>query len=1079
MRKIRIIISLILMTMVLLILFPKSYGLEDQYAIEFYLANTANGSTEINDISELKPILYEGKYYFEIDLMAKGVGGDVKLSGFELELTGKSLESISKITTAKYKYNSGPPFFQEESINVWNANNSSNAPLLMSVILTDSYKNIDINVDISESGTKLLTLMIVNDGSTDFDIGLDFGLYGGASWRIDSASVVEYTNYALKKLTVGNPNSGPNSNLSSLEITGASNTKYETSIGEVLLETQPIELTYQDSLKELNIKTTKEKASATQEIHIKRNGKLIPHSTAIPYQTGDELIITVTDGESVTPYIRPITVEDPSSNTEIELTTDKPSEISKEESGDFTIKVSFSVTDLTITVIPLEFATASKTTIELTQLSVIDPHVETITITAEDGTTKKPVTITVIREKGNDDKTIDLKVNGETVLGNDHLILEEIDTFTLTATPNVSTTKVEYSYDNGQSYSSKNLPQTLIKGEEKIVYIKITSEDGTSEIRQIKVSREKSSNTELKNLMIKEDGFDEVSLVYNAQKGAYEYILKSNDSSNVVVTTYDQEKQIITLKNKDRQVIDKIIKKGDLVFGENQFYIHVQAENGKDFEEYSLIIIKQSDLKDIIGLEIQDMDKNYATIVKDVDEFVRSGNDFSYELAYAQTSKIRLIITSSERSTIKNSYNSNNEHYVDFTFTSTNKQDHFIAIEVKAENGTIGNYTITITRKEADSNNFLTDIKVNNISVPEFSKEKFEGYKTMVLDRNQNSVNFQVTKESTLSTVEYFVAGQKQSSSQIPLEPGVLKEVEIRVTAENKKPQSYYINVIAGSRLNEITNINLSNIPATLFTFNSKTYVYNISVPYTTEFTKVTATASPYAKISGLATYDLEEGKTVSFDVYATSESQEESEIKYTFNITRQEARTYKNLEELEVEIDGKSTVLNPHQTDPTYKIRIDQHIQNITITASVKGDQGETIVGKPGTGFEQKYSIVEGPTGTTITITVIAEDKSTKEYKIIVIRANDNNEIDFVTIDGNVHSISTFDSNNTLTLNDVPYTTDKLSFVANLVDSRAKLTYNPNLISGNWVLSEGENEITFFATSEYGTKGKEYKVVV
>ena len=114
----------------------------------------------------------------------------------------------------------------------------------------------------------------------------------------------------------------------------------------------------------------------------------------------------------------------------------------------------------------------------------------------------------------------------------------------------------------------------------------------------------------------------------------------------------------------------------------------------------------------------------------------------------------------------------------------------------------------------------------------------------------------------------------------------------------------------------------------------------------------------------------------------------------------------------------------------------------------------------------------------TEISIIVQDEAKNIKEYKIKVTRANDNNNIQSIEINHTEYLLSSF-TDKKLILENVPYSTDKLLFLVHLEDQYASYTTSKTLINDNWLLEEGENRITFYATSEYGRNGETYEVVV
>ena len=184
-------------------------------------------------------------------------------------------------------------------------------------------------------------------------------------------------------------------------------------------------------------------------------------------------------------------------------------------------------------------------------------------------------------------------------------------------------------------------------------------------------------------------------------------------------------------------------------------------------------------------------------------------------------------------------------------------------------------------------------------------------YATVIINRSSVSFNVEGFKESPKATIEYYLDGDLQANNQLSIQPGTKVLVEVKVIAQNGMSYTYSFYVAAQSIENDVLSASLLNVPLDQFTFNPGTYVYNITVPYTVTATKLTATASQYATLTGTGDYILSEG-TTTIVLYATSESGQKSDKTYTFNITRQAARNYNLLESLQLIYDGKTVNLIP-----------------------------------------------------------------------------------------------------------------------------------------------------------------------
>src|SRR5690606_33937675 len=216
--------------------------------------------------------------------------------------------------------------------------------------------------------------------------------------------------------------------------------------------------------------------------------------------------------------------------------------------------------------------------------------------------------------------------------------------------------------------------------------------------------------------------------------------------------------------------------------------------------------------------------------------------------------KVRIVVTSSPRSTITGTFNGQSQTnmvYYDKEFTTTNQQTLSTGtLKVTAENSMAEDYVIQVTRKAADTNRYLSDLRVNNVTLDGFAKTKFNGYATVIINRSSVSFNVEGFKESPKATIEYYLDGDLQANNQLSIQPGTKVLVEVKVIAQNGMSYTYSFYVAAQSIENDVLSASLLNVPLDQFTFNPGTYVYNITVPYTVTATKLTATASQYATLT-------------------------------------------------------------------------------------------------------------------------------------------------------------------------------------------------------------------------------------
>lgn len=944
------------------------------------------------------------------------------------------------------------------------------------------------NVLITEEGTQLSWIFLNLDITKLTDnFSIDF-TFSDAGYQPPTGNSVQYTNSQIKfSLVVGDPAAEPDSTLKELTISG-SESVYENSVDDINLDDN-ITITYQDSLIGIDIAPITNSATATFEVLLNDE----PYSSPTILIDNDVFKIIVTDEDKTTTYTRTISITEASNNVSATLDTNKEvNVIYFDGNNTFTIELPYSITELNV--MPNLFdrnASTNKETLSFSNLLVGIPSENTFIVTAEDGTTTKEYEVKVVRKEGNSNTDIIANVNGDNIHFNSEqetyiytLPLNQ-DSYTLMAEGFESSTNVTYSED-GNVYSSNIIQNSIIKGGSDTIYLKAISENGTEKIYTITIERTKSNNTSLNSVEITEHPiFSPFELTFNVLRNRYEYTLKDLTSTNLTLTIHDkvEEYQTIEFLDENRQLISQNIDAQLLQNGDNIFYIKVIAQNGSDYSEYQLVIIKQSDEREITNIVIQDRDRSFQEVDQSLYQIAYSGNDIIFTFNYETIKNIRVVITTSQRSTISGQYSgrpSNNNAYYDFSFTLTSKQVFTTnQITVTAENGLSTNYKIDVERLAADNNNNLTDIKINDISLFGFQSNKYDNYETVMINRNSNSFNILGIKESDKSTVEYYINNIKQTSNQLSILPGNKVTVEIRVTAQDLSQVKYFINVSAQSEENELLNIEISNINAGLFVFDRDQHEYNISVASSITAVSISATASDYATIIGTGDYILTENQTVKITVYARSESGIDSGEKYVINIFRNPARNYNNLENLELEYDGNTHVLIPGSSQTTFTHRVDNRVEEVLIRATITGDNGEKILNTVGNTYSRLEQITSGPSGESFTITVQAENGNTKVYTIKIIRANNISTIDSLTIDGTNYNVDQF-IDGTLSLPSLAYSKDRLEVSTNLTDELSTVLYSPNLNNGYWIFNNhGELILTITVTAQDGVTKTNYQVKV
>ena len=177
----------------------------------------------------------------------------------------------------------------------------------------------------------------------------------------------------------------------------------------------------------------------------------------------------------------------------------------------------------------------------------------------------------------------------------------------------------------------------------------------------------------------------------------------------------------------------------------------------------------------------------------------------------------------------------------------------------------------------------------------------------------------------------------------------------------------------------ELSNITLTNgelSPA----FNPSTTTYNATI--NSDKTNISATAPNGTKISGTGEQTLNEGETKSVKITATSANG--SKKTYTINLTRPQADKSDNHFLKSITFNGE--VINIEQDKSTYSLIVKNEVKTVDLKYELEDTKSSATVKGP---EELEIGV------NTFTITVTAEDGSTKEYKLLVTRQDVKNIVD------------------------------------------------------------------------------------
>lgn len=512
----------------------------------------------------------------------------------------------------------------------------------------------------------------------------------------------------------------------------------------------------------------------------------------------------------------------------------------------------------------------------------------------------------------------------------------------------------------------------------------------------------------------------------------------------------------------------------------NTLKIYVTAENGTDKQTIIIYVtVKDDDNK------INDID---ASCTKEINEISFTEGTFSYDLGTVpyDTEKVVFDITLANNYAVAyvNGNAVSNLTGIEITLKDNVNVIKFYAI---SERGTKGKeYLVTITRTPANKNTKLKSLTVkdNDGNILEFNEGEFSGETyAYTVELDDTSTIDEINIAAVADYANSVISGDTGKKTLTINEGGVINmQFVITVTAESGDKQPYMINVIKGTRLSSdfsIKSVSLTDTDGKSYlTFDStKSQQGDVKIPYSKEglFLAVVAndkTASVSGN-SGFIAVAAGSSANISFKVIAQDGTEG---LQYTFKIIRALASTEKYLESLTIKdaVEGNA-LLSIGKTDlqgkTEFSLQVNDKVNSITIDAVLPGENFSKIVST----IENPYVLTSG-VEREISIIVQAEDTATKTYKIKILRANSDNEIEKIIINGKEVAVSDF---NEISENVYGYNLPDAINSVGTIDISAVLK-NPDckaVISGNGImtLKDGNNQFKVFATAQDGTKGAEY----
>jgi hypothetical protein len=403
-----------------------------------------------------------------------------------------------------------------------------------------------------------------------------------------------------------------------------------------------------------------------------------------------------------------------------------------------------------------------------------------------------------------------------------------------------------------------------------------------------------------------------------------------------------------------------------LTEGDNTVTVKVTAEDGTTTKTYTVKVNRAA--PDPTNAQLSSIKINGASVT---DFSPSSGGPYTHTVIYSTAAITVEAVAEETGATIVCAPTS------PIAFTSGDSAT--ITITVTAPNRTTTKiYTITVNRAAISSNANLNGLTVN------------AGTLSPAFSASSTSYTVSVPNATASITVTPTKADTQASVSQTPDNPVNLSvganTITITVTAENGSTKTYTITVTraeAGTEASSNANLQtLSVSPGTLSPgFSSETAAYTVTVPNTTEEISVTATVSDgNASVEQFPSANpvaLNAGANV-ITLRVTAEAGNTKD--YVIVVTRTPLSSNANLGSLSVSPGTLVPTFSPSIRD--YSVLVSNATASISVTPTVE-DTNASVNQTP----VNVVSLNEGDN--TISVTVTAEDGSTKTYTITVTRTS------------------------------------------------------------------------------------------